>query len=95
MAFFNKLSQSARNAAGSLSNIRVAAPIRHKASASAAAPKLVPDEYDGPLMRTELPGPKSQELLKKMDSITRVCTYYLLGNVFTISKCRFPNFHCV
>ncbi|XP_011679373.2 4-aminobutyrate aminotransferase, mitochondrial [Strongylocentrotus purpuratus] len=71
MAFFNKLSQSARNAAGSLSNIRVAAPIRHKASASAAAPKLVPDEYDGPLMRTELPGPKSQELLKKMDSITR------------------------
>ncbi|XP_063961418.1 4-aminobutyrate aminotransferase, mitochondrial-like [Lytechinus pictus] len=69
MAFFNRLSQSARNVAGT--TVRVSTPIRHKASASAAAPKLVPDEYDGPLVKTQVPGPKTQELLQRMDNITR------------------------
>ncbi|XP_071511509.1 4-aminobutyrate aminotransferase, mitochondrial-like [Diadema antillarum] len=45
--------------------------VRHKASASAPAPKLVPDEYDLPYVRTEVPGPKTKALLQDMDSITK------------------------
>ncbi|XP_038065918.1 4-aminobutyrate aminotransferase, mitochondrial-like [Patiria miniata] len=40
-------------------------------SANAAVQKLVPNEYDGPSVKTPIPGPRSQELIAKLDSITK------------------------
>jgi len=35
------------------------------------ATKLFPDEYDGPLMKTEVPGPRSKALLNQYDECTK------------------------
>ncbi|XP_022092500.1 4-aminobutyrate aminotransferase, mitochondrial-like [Acanthaster planci] len=40
-------------------------------SSSASVQKLLPNEYDGPLLQTEVPGPKTLELLKELDSVNR------------------------
>ncbi|XP_033630525.1 4-aminobutyrate aminotransferase, mitochondrial-like [Asterias rubens] len=43
----------------------------HLGSTDSAARKLIPNEYEEPLIRTSIPGPKSKELLKNLDNITK------------------------
>ncbi|XP_038064715.1 4-aminobutyrate aminotransferase, mitochondrial-like isoform X2 [Patiria miniata] len=38
---------------------------------SAAIEKLLPEEYDGPLLQTEVPGPKTQQLMKELHAINK------------------------
>lgn len=71
MALFKGFSCTNMRNTAAVRHIFRGTAIRHKASASVAAPKLATDEYDGPLMRTEVPGPKTKELLKTMDNITK------------------------
>ncbi|XP_077979924.1 4-aminobutyrate aminotransferase, mitochondrial-like [Glandiceps talaboti] len=44
---------------------------RHQARHGSQVTSLFPDEYDAPLMKTTVPGPRSKELLKKLDDVTK------------------------
>ncbi|XP_071797176.1 4-aminobutyrate aminotransferase, mitochondrial-like [Asterias amurensis] len=59
------------NASGTLKTVPLLTRGVHVETSSARIEKLVPNEYDGPLVKTEVPGPKTKELIKELDAVNK------------------------